>query len=80
MRLLRLPTVTSTQLTSISRNLLQAAGASEEEAEIVTKSLVNANLAGVDSHGVVPNLVVYVEGVRSGSIRPGAKIENMMQA
>ena len=69
-----MPTITSTQLTSISRNLLPA-GASEEEAEIVTKFLVNANLAGVDSHGVVPNLVVYVEGIRSGSIKPGAKIE-----
>jgi len=70
-----LPTVTETQLTHISRNLLKAVGASEEETVIVTKFLVNSNLAGVDSHGVVPNLVVYLEGIRSGTIKPRAKIE-----
>jgi uncharacterized oxidoreductase len=55
-----------------------AAGASEEEAELVTRFLVNANLAGVDSHGVAPNLVVYVQGIRSGDIKPRAKIEVRM--
>jgi uncharacterized oxidoreductase len=70
-----LPIITSTQLTRISRNLLKAAGASDEEAEVVTRFLVNANLAGVDSHGVIPNLAIYVQGIRSGAIKPGAKIE-----
>jgi uncharacterized oxidoreductase len=70
-----LPTITSTQLTHISQNLLKAAGASDEEAEIVTRFLVNANLAGVDSHGVVPNLIIYLQGVRSGTIKTRAKIE-----
>jgi len=70
-----LPAVTATQLTNISRSVLKSAGASDEEAQLVTKFLVNANLAGVDSHGVVPNLVVYVEGLRSGAIKPRAKIE-----
>lgn len=70
-----MPVVTSTQLTRVSINLLKAAGASEKEAEIVTRFLVNANLAGVDSHGVIPNLVIYIQGVQSGAIKPGAKIE-----
>ena len=75
-----MPTVTSTQLTNLSRSLLKAAGASDEEAEVVTKFLVNANLAGVDSHGVVPNLIIYVQGIRSGDIKPRAKIEVRMES
>jgi len=70
-----LPTITNQQLALISQKLLKAAGASDEEAEIVTRFLVNANLAGVDSHGVVPNLVIYVQGIRSGTIKTRAKIE-----
>ncbi|MGA2971267.1 MAG: Ldh family oxidoreductase [Candidatus Bathyarchaeia archaeon] len=70
-----MPIITSTQLALISQNLLKAAGASDEEAEIVTRFLVNANLAGVDSHGVVPNLTVYLQGLRSGTIKTRAKIE-----
>jgi len=73
-----LPVITGTQLALISQNLLKAAGASDEEAEIVTRFLVNANLAGVDSHGVVPNLFVYLQGVRSGTIKTRAKIEVRM--
>ncbi len=54
---------------------MKAAGASDEEAEVVTRFLVNANLAGVDSHGVAPNLVIYLQGIRSGTIKLRAKIE-----
>ncbi len=70
-----MPTIKSNQLTLISENLLQAAGASDEEADVVTRFLVNANLEGVDSHGVVPNLIVYLEGLRCGTIKTRAKIE-----
>ncbi len=70
-----MPTVTSQQLTLISQKLLKAAGASDEEAEIVTRFLVNANLAGVDSHGVAPNLIIYLQGIRCGTIKTRAKIE-----
>lgn len=70
-----MPIITSTQLSLISKNLLKAAGASDEEAEIVTRFLVNANLAGVDSHGVAPNLIIYLQGIRNGIIKTRAKIE-----
>jgi uncharacterized oxidoreductase len=70
-----LPIVTSLQLTRVAESLLRAAGASDEEAKTVTEFLVNANLAGVDSHGVVPNLVVYLQGIQGGTIKPQAKIE-----
>jgi len=75
-----MPTLSSTQLTRISKSLLRAAGTSEEEAETVTRFLVNANLAGVDSHGVVPNLIIYLQGLRSGDIKARAKIEVRMES
>lgn len=40
------------QLTRFASSLLQAAGASEDDAEIVARHLVDANLTGHDSHGV----------------------------
>jgi len=70
-----MPIVTSKQLLTISKRLLKAAGASDEEASIVGGFLVKANLAGVDSHGVLPNLTYYIEGLRAGVIKPGAKFE-----
>lgn len=70
-----MPVLTSSQLANISKSLLKAAGASEEEATIVTTFLVRANLAGVDSHGVFPNLISYIRGLQNGIIKPGAKLE-----
>ncbi len=70
-----MPTLTSLQLTDLSVALLKAAGASDQEASVVTKLLVKANLAGVDSHGVLPNLISYINGLRNGVIKPGAKFE-----
>jgi len=69
-----MPTLTSSQLSNLSTSVLKAAGASDEEAMIVSKYLVNANLAGVDSHGVL-RLTGYVDAIRDGLIKPGAKVE-----
>jgi uncharacterized oxidoreductase len=74
MDVVQMPTLTSSQLSSLSTSLLKAAGASDEEARIVSKYLVNANLAGVDSHGVL-RLTGYVDAIRGGLIKPGAKVE-----
>jgi len=70
-----LPVLTSAQLTRISESLLRSAGASDEEARLVTESLVSANIAGVDSHGVFPNLIMYIKNIQKGIIKPGAKFE-----
>jgi LDH2 family malate/lactate/ureidoglycolate dehydrogenase len=69
-----MPTLTSSQLTDLSKSLLKAAGASEEEASIVSRYLVKSNLAGVDSHGI-SNLTSYIKGLRRGVIKAGAKLE-----
>jgi len=70
-----MPSIKAKELISLSKKILTAAGASDDEAEIVARFLVNANLAGVDSHGVFTYLHNYIQGIRSGLIKPGAKIE-----
>ena len=49
--------------------VFQKIGFSKENAEIITKSLVLANLRGVDSHGVI-RIKYYTEGVEKGLINP----------
>ena len=53
--------------------LLLAAGLCEEEARIVAESLVEANLRGVDSHGVA-RLPHYLSRIEHGSIKPQPKL------
>ena len=54
--------------------LFQAAGVNEEEAEVVSRSLVNSNLRGHDSHGVV-RVTEYLGQLRDGKLSPGADLE-----
>jgi uncharacterized oxidoreductase len=60
-------------LTTFARDLLAAGGASPEEAEIVGKSLVGANLRGYESHGVM-RIPYYVEAIALGESAPGAPL------
>ena len=69
-----MPILTVKELTNLSVGILEAAGATKQEARIVTDSLVRANLAGVDSHGVL-RLASYVQGLRNGIIKPGTRME-----
>lgn len=68
------PTFRDSELVNLSTHLLRAAGATDEEARTVSKYLVAANLAGVDSHGII-RLTEYVDGIRCGLIKPGSKME-----
>lgn len=54
--------------------LLESYGTSEEDAAVVTSSLVEANLAGHDSHGILM-LPTYIERIKNGRIKPGADIK-----
>ncbi len=54
--------------------IFQAAGASQEEAQIVMEHLVGANLAGHDSHGVIL-IPSYINRIKRGHIVPGAPLE-----
>src|SRR5262245_44513845 len=60
-------------LTRFARDLLAAAGASADEAALVAEGLVDSNLCGHDSHGVM-RVLEYVEQIRLGELVPGAEL------
>jgi uncharacterized oxidoreductase len=67
-----MPKIPSEQLRSLSLDILHAAGVPEPDAEIVGNHLVESNLAGVDSHGII-RLPQYVEAVQTGRVIPGVQ-------
>ncbi len=62
---------TAARLTEIGHALLVAAGAPEEEAAIVMRHCIEANLAGHDSHGII-QIPTYIDRIGAGHIVPGA--------
>lgn len=54
-------------------NVLEKAGVSAERAKVVASSLIEADLRGVDSHGVV-RTAIYLERVEKGMIDPNADV------
>lgn len=69
-----MPNRTAAQLTQICRNVFQKWDVPDAETEIVTKSMVDANRVGHDSHGVI-HLPKYVRELEAGLIQPGAPID-----
>lgn len=67
-----MPVISERDLTSFSERLLIAAGALPEEARRVAASLVDANLRGYDSHGVM-RIPFYIEGLANGETVRGAE-------
>ena len=65
-------TKTAGELRRLTRQILEAAGAVPDQAEIVADHLVLANLRGVDSHGVW-HIQGYVRAIRDGHIRIAAE-------
>jgi uncharacterized oxidoreductase len=61
-------------LLEFSANLIEAMGSPREDALIVARHLVEAQLAGHDSHGVI-RLPQYHSHVREGKVKPGARVE-----
>lgn len=66
-----MPTLSSESLTQFAVQLLIAAGVPREKADLVARSLIAANLRGVDSHGL-QLLPYYLEQIQMGNIRPEA--------
>jgi uncharacterized oxidoreductase len=54
--------------------ILRAANTNAEEAQVVRRHMIGANLVGHDSHGVIL-LPTYVDRIKRGHIVPGAKFE-----
>ena len=64
-------TIDAGRLTQQARAIFLAAGASDTNAEIVTHSLVDANLTGHDSHGVI-RIPFYVKEIEEGRLQAAA--------
>ena len=65
-------TKSADELHALTKRILLAAGADEQNAEEVAEHLVKANLSGVDTHGIWP-VPIYVAGIEADEIRPAAK-------
>lgn len=68
-----MPRISAPELCTFAKSLLAAGGASPTEAEIVGHSLVDANLRGYDSHGVM-RLPYYIQAIGDGEVVPGAEL------
>ncbi len=66
-----MPVIKPTILADFVRRILRAAGATEAGASLVANSLVNSNLAGHDSHGVV-RVRQYLDTINAGELDPTA--------
>ena len=60
-------TVPAARLTALAARLFVAAGISEQSAQVVAEALVDADLQGVSSHGVML-IDMYLDRIRSGSV------------
>ena len=69
-----MPTVAADKLREIATALLQGAGASEEEAAIVSRHSIDSNLAGHDSHGII-QIPTYIDRIGVGHLVPQAPFE-----
>src|ERR1700761_6968228 len=69
-----MPNVTAERLTDIANALLQAAGASAEEAATIARYNIGANLVGHDSHGIIL-IPQYIDRIKAGHIVPGAPFD-----
>ena len=69
-----MPNFTAAELTEICLNVFEKLNISKAESEVVTRSMVDANRVGHDSHGVI-HLPKYVSELETGLIQPGAPTE-----
>ena len=74
-----MPRVQAADLHRIGKALLVAAGAPADEAEIVMRHSVEANLAGHDSHGII-QIPTYIDRMQVGHIVPGAPFEVVQES
>lgn len=69
-----MPVLSEKNLLKFANALLVAGGAGHDEAQIVAHSLVQSNLRGHDSHGVM-RIPFYLDRVKQGILKPGARIK-----
>lgn len=67
-----MPTVAADKLTTFAETIFRESGVPSDEAGIVARSLVDANLCGHDSHGVI-RIPQYLDAIGDRRLRPGAE-------
>ena len=67
-----MPTIDSAQLDRLTRAILEKGGTAPETARFLSRTLIAANLAGHDSHGVL-RMPFYMDAVREGRVLPAAE-------
>ncbi len=67
-----MPTIDADRLDDVARRILVAAGTPDDIAQCVAESLVESNLKGVDSHGVI-NLPFYLDEIERGETDPASR-------
>lgn len=72
-------TVHSAELRQHGAAILSAAGLPDDDADVVAGSLVDANLRGIDSHGVT-RIPVYVERLQRGLVNPRPDIRVLSES
>jgi LDH2 family malate/lactate/ureidoglycolate dehydrogenase len=73
-----MPTLTAKQLEQITSRIFEAAGVPADRALQVATSLVESNLVGHDSHGVI-RIMNYLRYLRTGVVDPHAEIEVLQE-
>jgi uncharacterized oxidoreductase len=74
-----MPTLTAASLTTFTQALFEAARVPADEARRVALSLVDANLCGHDSHGVI-RVMQYVKSLEDGLLQSGAPFTVVKEA
>ncbi len=67
-----MPTFTADELRRVAQSILEAVGTHSDDAQLISNSLVESNLVGHDSHGVM-RLMSYIDFVRRGQVKPAAR-------
>ncbi len=73
-----MPTISASELEQFTARIFEAAGARSEEAARVAKSLVEANLMGHDSHGVI-RIPEYVGRIDRKEINLGSSPQTVVE-
>jgi len=71
-------TLQAAQLTNLVRRMFVAAGVPDSEAELVAQSLVDSNLCGHDSHGVV-RVMEYLDALALDELRANVPLQVLSQ-
>ena len=74
-----MPNVSAKELTALCLNVFQKYNIPPDKAEVVTRSMVDANLVGHDSHGVI-HLPKYVHEIEAELIQPNAPTETVHES